>query len=55
MFQQLLHPPLLSKYSIFHNNKCSSELTDDQEIMTGWEDAIAKVASDILKEQSPQQ
>lgn len=28
---------------------------EDEEIMTGWEDAIAQVASDILKEQSPQQ
>ncbi|KAK1364678.1 Replication factor C subunit 3/5 [Heracleum sosnowskyi] len=35
--------------------KSNPELMEDQEIMTGWEDAIAQVASDILKEQSPQQ
>ncbi|KAL8119420.1 hypothetical protein AgCh_016805 [Apium graveolens] len=35
--------------------RSNPELLEDQEIMTGWEDAIAKVASDILKEQSPQQ
>ncbi|KAL1802479.1 hypothetical protein ACET3Z_031126 [Daucus carota] len=33
----------------------TSQLTEDQEIMTGWEDTIAKVARDIVKEQSPRQ
>ncbi|KAL1809171.1 hypothetical protein ACET3Z_026161 [Daucus carota] len=35
--------------------RSNSELKEDQDILTGWEDAIAKIASDILKEQSPQQ
>ncbi|KAK1401401.1 ATPase family associated with various cellular activities [Heracleum sosnowskyi] len=33
----------------------NSQLREDQEIMTGWEDTIAKVARDIVKEQSPRQ
>ncbi|XP_074325353.1 replication factor C subunit 3-like isoform X2 [Apium graveolens] len=33
----------------------NSQLREDNEIMTGWEDTIAKVAKDIVKEQSPRQ
>jgi len=34
---------------------CRHTLTDDQLIMTGWEDVIAMIAKRITEEQSPRQ
>lgn len=34
---------------------CSPTLKEDQEILTGWEDDIAKIAKNVVEEQSPKQ
>ncbi|KAL9156184.1 hypothetical protein ABFS82_09G057300 [Erythranthe guttata] len=50
-----LRQAIRSFEATWHFSGCSDSLKEDQDIKMGWEDRIANIAKNVLKEQSPKQ